>query len=186
MNDIYINEYGVEINVIEILEQINIKAIARKHKANIDFEDAQQIVILAIIEAMPTVKNIGDRIAYLAWKGKCALISETRKTIRIYQHECEHDISEFAEVIADKKVMDIEETDFLRSILDDFKGSGRKEDILNLMISGYDRDNCKNYIKDIAEKLGISTTAVNLRLREIKKKISDREDVIQLRKEMQR
>ena len=48
--------------------------------------------------------------------------------------------------------------------------TGRRADIFDLIYyDGYDRDSCGNYQKEIAEKLGIAPTNVNLRLRQIKK-----------------
>lgn len=48
--------------------------------------------------------------------------------------------------------------------------SGRRREVFDLiMISGYDRHSCKNYIKDIANLLGITPSNVNIRLRQIKK-----------------
>lgn len=170
----YINEYGVKINAMLILQKVNIIGIAHKYKYCIPLDDAQQIVTLAILEAIPKVKNTGCHFSYLAWKGKCKLIDEVRKAITIEKMTHKEDIGEFAEILTDKKEVDIEGLDFVKKVLDDFKGTGRKEEILKLIIAGYDRDNCSNYIKEIADELGISTTAINLRLREIKKKISER------------
>ena len=50
-----------------------------------------------------------------------------------------------------------------------YKLTGRKLEIFELIIEqGYDRDGCKNYIKEIAEYLGVGQANINLRLRDIK------------------
>lgn len=47
--------------------------------------------------------------------------------------------------------------------------TGRKREVFDLiMVEGYDRDTCTNYIKEIAAKLGVASSNVNLRLRQIK------------------
>lgn len=47
--------------------------------------------------------------------------------------------------------------------------SGRKADVFDLIMNeGYDRDSCKNYIREVAEVLGVTPANVNLRLRQIK------------------
>jgi len=47
--------------------------------------------------------------------------------------------------------------------------TGRKREVFDLIIhGGYDRGSCKNYIASIADRLGISSSNVNLRLRAIK------------------
>jgi DNA-directed RNA polymerase specialized sigma24 family protein len=47
--------------------------------------------------------------------------------------------------------------------------TGRKRDVWNLIVErGYDRESCKNYIREIADILGVTPGNVNLRLRQIK------------------
>ena len=47
--------------------------------------------------------------------------------------------------------------------------TGRKAEIFDLiMYHGYDRESCRNYIKEIAAILGVTPANVNLRLRQIK------------------
>lgn len=72
--------------------------------------------------------------------------------------------------VADES-LDMDEMLGSEMIVEKFRRSltGRKLDIFNLvMYEGYDRASCKNYIKEIAEKLGISQGNVNLRMRAIK------------------
>ncbi|MBX9955097.1 zinc ribbon domain-containing protein [Peribacillus simplex] len=45
---------------------------------------------------------------------------------------------------------------------------GRKKDVFDLLINGYDRDNCQNYTKEIAARLGVNTANVGKRLRQIR------------------
>lgn len=57
-------------------------------------------------------------------------------------------------------------------LIEDFRSRlvGRVGEIFDLIYYyGYDRDSCQNYQKEIAELLGISTSNVNLRIRQIKK-----------------
>ena len=70
----------------------------------------------------------------------------------------------------------IEQMELDKELIDAIKSrlSGRKLEIFELIMDyGYDRDSRKNYIKDIAEKLGVSQANVNLRLRAIRKVITD-------------
>lgn len=47
--------------------------------------------------------------------------------------------------------------------------SGKKLEVFDLiMVEGFDRDSCKNYIAEIAEQMGVSKGNVNLRLKAIK------------------
>jgi predicted RNA-binding Zn-ribbon protein involved in translation (DUF1610 family) len=47
--------------------------------------------------------------------------------------------------------------------------SGKKLEVFDMiMIKGFDRDSCKNYIGEIAEHMGVSKGNINLRLRAIK------------------
>lgn len=47
--------------------------------------------------------------------------------------------------------------------------SGRKLDVFDLIVvKGYDRDSCDNYIKAVAEILGVTSSNINIRLRQIK------------------
>lgn len=67
-------------------------------------------------------------------------------------------------------------------LIEEFKSrlSGRKLEIFQLIIEeGYDRDNCKNYIKEIAEKLEVGQPNINLRLRQIKAELLNFFDDIQ-------
>lgn len=55
--------------------------------------------------------------------------------------------------------------------IEQFRGrlTGRKAEIFDLiMYHGYDRESCRNYIKEIAAILGVTPANVNLRLRQIK------------------
>lgn len=68
--------------------------------------------------------------------------------------------------------MSIEDEIEYKMLIDGFKErlTGRKLEIFQLIVEdGYDRDNCKNYIKEVAQKLGVGTANINLRLRDIKK-----------------
>lgn len=48
--------------------------------------------------------------------------------------------------------------------------TGRKADVFRLIYrEGYDRESCRNYIKEVAGALGITTANVSKRLRQIKK-----------------
>lgn len=67
--------------------------------------------------------------------------------------------------------MDIDEMLGSEMIVERFRQSlsGRKREVFELvMYEGYDRDSCKNYIKEVAEVMGVTPTNVNLRLRQIK------------------
>lgn len=71
----------------------------------------------------------------------------------------------------DDKV-DIEESVMGDLLVEEFRKrlTGRKADVFDLIYYyGYDRNSCTNYQKEIAEILGITTSNVNLRLRQIKK-----------------
>ena len=68
--------------------------------------------------------------------------------------------------------MDIEEDVTGDLLIEEFRKrlTGRKADVFDLIYyHGYDRNSCTNYQKEIAEVLGITTSNVNLRLRQIKK-----------------
>ena len=61
-------------------------------------------------------------------------------------------------------------------LIDRFKTrlNGRKLEIFELIMDyGFDRDGCKNYIKEIAEHLGVGQANINLRLRDIKKALKE-------------
>lgn len=45
---------------------------------------------------------------------------------------------------------------------------GRKREVFDLILQGLDRDACKSYIGEIADTLGVSTSNINQRLRQIK------------------
>lgn len=78
-----------------------------------------------------------------------------------------------------------EETEY-KLLIEEFKSklNGRKLEIFELIVEkGYDRDNCKNYIKEIAEKLGVGQPNVNLRLRQIKAELLSFFDNIQREEE---
>lgn len=67
-----------------------------------------------------------------------------------------------------------EETEY-KLLIEGFRRrlNGRKLEIFDLIIEhGYDRDNCKNYIKEIAEVLGVGQPNINLRLRQIKAELT--------------
>ena len=52
--------------------------------------------------------------------------------------------------------------------------SGKKLEVFDyIMLKGFDRDGCKNYIKEIAEKMGVGQANINLRLRAIKKELKE-------------
>lgn len=66
----------------------------------------------------------------------------------------------------------IEEAIASSALVTEFQGmlTGRKKEVFDLVYyEGYNRDNCQNYIKEIAEIMGITPQNVNLRLRQIKK-----------------
>ena len=68
--------------------------------------------------------------------------------------------------------MDIEEDVMGDILIEEFRKrlAGRKAEVFDLIYyHGYDRNSCTNYQKEIAEILGITTSNVNLRLRQIKK-----------------
>lgn len=68
--------------------------------------------------------------------------------------------------------IDIEESITGDLLVEEFRKrlTGRKADVFDLIYyHGYDRNSCTNYQKEIAEILGITTSNVNLRLRQIKK-----------------
>lgn len=68
--------------------------------------------------------------------------------------------------------VDIEESVAGEMLISGFRSrlSGRKADIFDMIYYyGYDRTSCKNYQKEIAGVLGITTSNVNLRIRQIKK-----------------
>lgn len=68
--------------------------------------------------------------------------------------------------------IDIEESIAGDLLVEEFRKrlTGRKADVFDLIYyHGYDRNSCTNYQKEIAEILGITTSNVNLRLRQIKK-----------------
>ncbi|KIL38007.1 hypothetical protein SD70_29360 [Gordoniibacillus kamchatkensis] len=46
--------------------------------------------------------------------------------------------------------------------------TGCKRDVFDLIMRGYDRDNCRNYLKEIGQILGISAANANLRLQQIR------------------
>lgn len=67
--------------------------------------------------------------------------------------------------------MDLAEAANSRLVVDEFRKrlEGRKADVFDLIINeGYDRDSCRNYIKEISEVLGVTPANVNKRLRQIK------------------
>src|SRR5690606_18833847 len=71
-----------------------------------------------------------------------------------------------------KDDIDIEESVIGDLLIEEFRKrlTGRKADVFDLIYyHGYDRNSCTNYQKEIAEILGITTSNVNLRLRQIKK-----------------
>ena len=52
--------------------------------------------------------------------------------------------------------------------------SGKKLEVFDyIILKGFDRDGCKNYIKEIAEKMGVGQANINLRLRAIKKELKE-------------
>ena len=68
--------------------------------------------------------------------------------------------------------MNIEEDVMGDILIEEFRKrlAGRKAEVFDLIYyHGYDRNSCTNYQKEIAEILGITTSNVNLRLRQIKK-----------------
>jgi predicted RNA-binding Zn-ribbon protein involved in translation (DUF1610 family) len=74
-----------------------------------------------------------------------------------------------ANVVDDK--MDIGDVVSSESIVREFRErlTGRKADVFDLIMNdGYDRDSCKNYIREVADVLGVTPANVNLRLRQIK------------------
>lgn len=67
--------------------------------------------------------------------------------------------------------LNISESSDSQMIVDEFRSrlTGRKADVYDLiMIEGIDRDSSKNYLRDVADKLGVTPANVNLRLRQIK------------------
>lgn len=50
---------------------------------------------------------------------------------------------------------------------------GRKKDVFDLLINGYDRESCQNYTKEIGEVLGVSTANVGKRMRQIRESWSE-------------
>jgi len=67
--------------------------------------------------------------------------------------------------------LDLQSSVVSNMVVQDFRSrlQGRKRDVFDLiMVHGYDRDSCDNYIKEIAAVLGISQPNVNIRLRQIK------------------
>jgi hypothetical protein len=78
------------------------------------------------------------------------------------------------QVACTKQSIELEIEDKL--LIEEFKTrlNGRKLEIFELIMDyGYDRDNCKNYIKEIADKLGVGQSNVNLRLRAIKQVLTE-------------
>lgn len=85
------------------------------------------------------------------------------------------DDGEILHQIAMDKPSTEEETEY-KMLIEGFKSrlTGRKLEIFQLIVEeGYDRDNCKNYIKEISEVLGVGTANINLRLRDIKKALTE-------------
>jgi RNA polymerase sigma factor (sigma-70 family) len=67
--------------------------------------------------------------------------------------------------------IDMAEAANSRLVVDEFRArlDGRKADVFDLIINqGYDRDSCTNYIREVAEILGVTPANVNKRLRQIK------------------
>lgn len=66
----------------------------------------------------------------------------------------------------------LEDTVISNYIVEQFRNclSGRRREVFDLIVMlGYDRYSCKNYIKDVANLLGVTPSNVNIRLRQIKK-----------------
>jgi hypothetical protein len=67
--------------------------------------------------------------------------------------------------------LDLQSAVVSKMVVDEFRSrlSGRKLDVFDLiMVKGYDRDSCNNYIREIAEVLGVTSSNINIRLRQIK------------------
>lgn len=78
------------------------------------------------------------------------------------------------QVVMDK--LSLEDEVIGQILIEDFKKllSGRRLEIFEMIIErGYDRDGCRNYIKEIAEELGVGQTNINLRLRVIKEHLKE-------------
>lgn len=177
----------------------------------IDFDDIQQIFLIACSEAVYKADvDMGNPMLFILQKGKWAVVdalrSTYRQTITQYCDNCHshtrlferngipicpkcgaegHSTVHRDQIINndDGTVIDqiiaeesLEDQVIEKLFIEDFKKklSGRKLEIFELIIDeGYDRDSCKNYIKEIAEVLGIGTTNVNLRLRAIKEQLQE-------------
>lgn len=177
----------------------------------IDFEDLQQIFLIACSRAISEVDpEIGNPMLFLLQKGKWAVVDALRSTYRqtikqvcsICQsttrlHEvggkpvCPKCGAEGHEHIRREQYINNDDGTVLnqiactssteseiedRLLIDNFKVhlTGRKLEIFELIIEhGYDRDGCKNYIKEIAEHLGVGQANINLRLRDIKKALRE-------------
>lgn len=177
----------------------------------IDFEDLQQIFLIACSRAISEVDpGIGNPMLFLLQKGKWAVVDALRSTYRqtikqvcsICQsttrlHEvggkpvCPKCRAEGHEHIRREQYINNDDGTVLnqiactssteseiedRLLIDNFKVhlTGRKLEIFELIIEhGYDRDGCKNYIKEIAEHLGVGQANINLRLRDIKKALRE-------------
>ena len=177
----------------------------------IDYEDLQQIFLMACSEAIDIVDTeVGNPKIFIIQKGKWAVINALTSTYRqtLKQHclECgattrlnekagnpicpkcgaeghnkvirEQFVNTDDGTVLHQVAMEgqsIEEEIEYQELIADFRMglNGRKLEIFDMIIEkGYDRDNCKNYIKEIAEELGVGVANINLRLRDIKKALT--------------
>lgn len=114
--------------------------------------------------------NNETRIHELGGKIKCPKCDATENIDRMNINQYDDEEGTIMRSVVDES-MDISVAVTSNSIVDKFRQTltGRKRDIFDMiMVDGYDRDACTNYIKEIAAELGVAPSNVNLRLRQIK------------------
>lgn len=88
---------------------------------------------------------------------------------RIYRHESDDGTILARTVVVDR--LSVEDRVISRVYVEQFRQrlTGRKRDVFDLIYDQrLDRDHCDNYIREVANRLGVTQTNVNLRLRQIK------------------
>lgn len=211
MADIAINDILADIMQHRMIPIIGRYRTKLTGGSMIDFEDLQQIFLIACSKAIQDANvEVGNPMLFLLQKGKWAVVdalrSSYRQTIRQFCHICQskthlaerggipycpkcgaegHEHIEREQVINNDDgtalsqiactssiELDVED----KILIEEFKLTlnGRKLEIFELIVEhGYDRDGCKNYIKEIAEILGVGQANINLRLRAIKASLKE-------------
>lgn len=162
-----------------------------------DRDELRQVFLIGCYKGILEVElNIGDPLAFILNKGLWAARDEIRRKCRerllqvckecfVYtkpnrflgQYQCPQCKSNNVELrsntISIHKVFELQGVNQDSSLtLNEFRDrlTGRKRDVFDLIvIEGYDRTSCKNYLQSVARILGVTQSNVNLRLRAIRK-----------------